>query len=493
MTSTLLRRARLVGRADAPTDVLLEDGAVTAIADGIAPGDAEVVDLDGRFVAPGLWDNHVHMEQWALVRRRLDVSRASSAREAADLVRARMAEGRAADRDLLVGYGFRDALWHDAPALALLDDAARAGSSSSPVALVSHDLHALWLNAAALRLVGLDPERFPTGLVREQAAFDANAVLSARGAEHLDDWVAEASRDAASRGVVGIVDLEMTLSIDRWVARVQGGNDSLRVRCGVYPGDLDAVRGRGLRTGDVLPGSCGLVEMGPAKIITDGSLNTRTAWCHEPYPGGGGAGLPTCSLDELVELMSRAAGSGLVPAVHAIGDAANTQALDAFERVGCPGSVEHAQLLRWVDVERFARLGVVASVQPEHAMDDRDVADEQWVGRTDRAFALETLAAAGVRLALGSDAPVAPLDPWVAIGAAVSRSRGGRAPWHPEQRVPAAVALAASTDGRDAVTLGSRADLVVLDADPLSAPVDALRAMPVAATLLGGRFTHRAF
>lgn len=172
---------------------------------------------------------------------------------------------------------------------------------------------------------------------------------------------------------------------------------------------------------------------------------------------------------------------------------ANTQALDAFERVGCPGSVEHAQLLRWVDVERFARLGVVASVQPEHAMDDRDVADEQWVGRTDRAFALETLAAAGVRLALGSDAPVAPLDPWVAIGAAVSRSRGGRAPWHPEQRVPAAVALAASTDGRDAVTLGSRADLVVLDADPLSAPVDALRAMPVAATLLGGRFTHRAF
>lgn len=126
-------------------------------------------------------------------------------------------------------------------------------------------------------------------------------------------------------------------------------------------------------------------------------------------------------------------------------------------------------------------------------MDDRDVADVYWAGRTDRAFALEALAAAGVVLRLGSDAPVAPLDPWVAIAAAVERSRGGREPWHPEQRLPAALALAASTDGHDAVTAGSRADLVVLDADPLSADPASLRTFAVAATLLGGRFTHRGF
>jgi predicted amidohydrolase YtcJ len=114
-----------------------------------------------------------------------------------------------------------------------------------------------------------------------------------------------------------------------------------------------------------------------------------------------------------------------------------------------------------------------------------------WAGRTDRAFALETLSAAGVALRLGSDAPVAPLDPWVTMAAAVSRSRDGREPWHPEQRIVASAALAASTGGRSAVTDGSVADLVVVEADPLTLDGDALRSLPVAATLLGGRFTHR--
>ncbi|AMM20397.1 hypothetical protein AX769_09860 [Frondihabitans sp. PAMC 28766] len=495
--SLLLRNARLVGRDGQPTDILLEDGLVSALAQGIAPGPAQVVDLDGRFVAPGLWDNHVHMEQWALVRQRLDVSSAGSAREAADLVARRIREGRPADRDLLVGYGFRDALWPDAPDLVLLDAAGAALGEAVPVALVSADLHAVWLNSAGLALIGLPPEASPTGLLREQAAFDASTAITAVDSTRMDDWVADAAKAAATRGVVGVVDLEMTLSLGAWTTRVGDGIDQLRVRCGVYPSDLDIVIARGLRTGDILPGTDGLVEMGPFKVITDGSLNTRTAYCHDPYPmvdgRAGGVGLPTFTLDELVALMSRASGAGLVPAVHAIGDHANTLALDAYERVGCRGTIEHAQLLRWADVARFARLGVTASVQPEHAMDDRDIAEVYWPGRTDRAFALETLEAAGVALRLGSDAPVAPLDPWVAISAAVTRSRDGREPWHPAQRVSAAVALAASTDGRSSVAVGSVADLAVLVADPLAAEsTEALRDMAVDATLLGGRFTHSA-
>ena len=119
-------------------------------------------------------------------------------------------------------------------------------------------------------------------------------------------------------------------------------------------------------------------------------------------------------------------------------------------------------------------------------MDDRDVADRYWAGRTDRAFTLADLAAAGATLALGSDAPVAPLDPWVAIAAAVGRTRDGREPWHPEQAIEARAALAAST-GRSAVRRCARraARLAVVELDPLAASVDDLRAMPVAATLLG--------
>ncbi len=484
----LLRSARLVGASDDPVDVLVRDGVVTAVGE-VAGGDPDhVVDLDGRWVSPGLWDSHVHMDQWALVRRRLDLSSARSAAEAVSLVRERV-QATSPARQPLIGYGFQDALWPDVPSRDVLDTA----GADAPVVLVSKDLHTLWLNSAALAEHGRADH--PTGLLREEEAFEVNARVSEVSEEQLDAWVGDAAAAAAARGIVGIVDLEMTLSIDRWARRVAGGTRDLRVRAGVYPWDLDAVIARGLRTGDLIDGTEGLVSMGPFKIITDGSLNTRTAYCHEPYPGLGEAadshGLSTVDRDELIGYLRRASSAGLVPAVHAIGDAANSLALDALEVVGCGGSIEHAQLVHADDFARFARLGIIASVQPEHAMDDRDVADRYWAGRTDRAFAFASLVASGAEIRLGSDAPVAPLDPWVAMAAAVSRARDEREPWHSEQRLLSSVALAASTGGRTAVEPGSVADLVVTEADPLTADDLRLRHLEVAGTMLGGRWTHR--
>jgi predicted amidohydrolase YtcJ len=144
------------------------------------------------------------------------------------------------------------------------------------------------------------------------------------------------------------------------------------------------------------------------------------------------------------------------------------------------------------DFARFAALDVIASVQPEHAMDDRDVADHHWAGRTGRAFAFGSLHWAGARLRLGSDAPVSPLDPWQAIASASARSRGDREPWHPEQAIPFEVAYAASTRGRTGVAVGDVADLAVLERDPATASRDELRELPVVATLLAGRFTWSA-
>jgi hypothetical protein len=177
-------------------------------------------------------------------------------------------------------------------------------------------------------------------------------------------------------------------------------------------------------------------------------------------------------------------------AIHAIGDRANALVLDAFAATGARGSIEHVQLLAWSDVERFAALGVAASIQPEHLVDDRDAIDATWADRAERCYPFRTLHEAGVRLMLGSDAPVAPLEPWFAISAGVTRTRDGREPWHAEQSLPAAVALAASVRSR--VAPGEPADLVVLDADPLGDPA-ALRTMPVAGTMLAGRWTHQAW
>ncbi|WP_307378797.1 amidohydrolase family protein [Microbacterium sp. W4I20] len=200
-------------------------------------------------------------------------------------------------------------------------------------------------------------------------------------------------------------------------------------------------------------------------------------------------GMESVPIPELRRLLERARGAGIEAAVHAIGDRANTEVLDTFEALDMKGVIEHAQLVRDDDFARFAALGLIASVQPEHAMDDRDVADRHWAGRTGRAFAFGSLHRSGTALRLGSDAPVAPLDPWVSLSAATARSRGEREAWHPEQRLPLNVALAASA--RTTVEVGQPADLVITERDPYSSDRDELRAMPVAATLLGGRFTWR--
>jgi predicted amidohydrolase YtcJ len=479
--SLLLTGVRLLG-ADGLVDVRIDGGRIAAVdlAGRLAVEGAELLALDGRWLIPGLWDQHVHFTQWAQTARRLDVSRAASAVEAADLVRRRAAVDDG--DDVLVGFGFHDALWPDLPTRELLD----AAAGERPVVLIAGDLHCSWLNTAAAR-------RFAPGMsdavVREDASFAVTNDLTAAADATLDRWSAEAAAVAARRGVVGIVDFEYGWNLETWARRIAAAEPSLRVESGIYGDDLERAASLGLRTGHAVDGTGGLLTVGPFKVISDGSLNTRTALCRHAYPDGGHgvANLTEAALDAALRF---AVDHGIEPAVHAIGDEANRRALDAFERVGARGRIEHAQLVDASDVARFARLGVIASVQPEHAMDDRDVADRLWSGRTDRAFPLADFLRHGVRLAFGSDAPVAPLDPWVAISAAVSRARDGRGPWHAEQRIPVSAALEASV--RSTIAAGAPADLVVLDADPTTATGDRLRTMPVAATLLGGRFTFDA-
>lgn len=474
--AVLLRNARLLG-SSSPVHVLVRDGHVAAI--DAAPDGVEVVDLDGRWLMPGLWDAHVHLTQWALARSRLDVSGATSAAHAVSLV---VAAPPPVPGTALVGAGFRDGLWPDAPTSALLDEAV----GDLPVVLVSGDLHCAWASTAGLRFLGVHGH--PTGLLRESEWLPISGAVNHVPDAVADSLVHDACLAAAARGVVGVVDFEIADNLAVWRRRAAARRGAVRVRAGVWEDYLDRVVREDLHTGDSL--GFPLVEQGPLKVITDGSLNTRTAYCHDPYPGTSSHGILAVAPDRLVPLMAHATRHGLRSAIHAIGDAANDLALDAFRDSGASGSIEHAQLLTTAALSRLAELDLVASVQPEHAMDDRDVADLHWAGRTDRSFALADLHRAGVRLALGSDAPVAPLDPWVALDAAVTRSRDGRPPWHPEQAIERSVALESSVDGRGLVpVVGGPADLVVLDADPLTAP---LREMPVAGTLAAGRWTHRA-
>jgi predicted amidohydrolase YtcJ len=476
----LLRRVR-AGLRGPLVDVRLAGGAVAAIGSGEPAGGALVIDGRGGTLLPGLVDAHVHAAQWASSRRRVPLDAATSAREAVDLV---VRAARADPGEVVTGAGFRDGLWPDAPHKDLLERAL----PGQPVALFSNDLHTVWLSPAALRLVGRD---HPTGVLVEDDCYQATSALPAAGVELLDRWVLEAVEAAAARGVTGIADYEYADTVADWTRRLAAGPPAVRVTCVIARHLLDGAIARGHRTGDPVAGADGLLTVGAYKLFVDGSLNTRTAYCHDPYPGMDSHGRLELPPEELVPLMERAHRHGIQPAVHAIGDRATAIALDAFARVGCPGRIEHAQLVHPDDLARFAALGITVGIQPAHAPDDRDVADRYWAGRTGRAFPYADLLAAGARLEIGSDAPVSPLDPWDGIASAVTRSDDGRPPWHPEQAIPLAAALRAASGGRAGVRVGDPADLVVVATDPGEVAPYELRDIPVTATLVAGRPTHQ--
>ncbi|MFC6042654.1 amidohydrolase [Nocardioides hankookensis] len=503
MTSLLIRNARLVPLGagetapDAPVDIAIRDGVVSAVDAGLErPDGVEELDAEGRWAIPGLWDQHTHLAQWTLSSQRLDLAGARSPEHAIRAVAERIAEY----PDLpVIGWGHRSAGWDREVTVSELD----AVSGDTAVVLISGDGHHAWLNTTALLHLAM-PVR--DSVVRETEWFAAYPRLATLVGN--DGTSPEAYRrmldESAARGIAGLVDFEFGAGVEEWVERWAQGCDLLRVRAATYSHLLDQVIEAGWRTGDPLADDPRLT-MGPLKIISDGSLNTRTAWCCEPYGDAHRleypAGQPNLSGDELREQLGRAHRAGLEVATHAIGDAAVQEALAAYADTGARGSIEHAQMARRDDVRRMAELGIRASVQPAHLLDDRDLTEKIWGERSERCFAFRWMLDDGVELALGSDAPVSPLDPWLAMAAAVHRSADERGPWHGEQALTVREALATSVDGQPTVAPGSRGDVALIDRDPLLRDLDqadtaslgtALRTMPVAATVVAGRLVHRA-
>lgn len=543
----LVRRARLVdldgaragsaasgARPDvgsgAPVDVLIVDGVIDRVGVEVrAPSGVEVIDAAGRWAIPGLWDAHVHAGQWVRTARMLPLGAAGCAADVLAVVAA--AAPSVPSGRVVLGFGYRAAGWPRPGTVAELD----AVSDGRAVALVSGDAHTGWLNSRALQLLGAAPR---IGPVSENEWFELLRRLDELpgAAPTPADFVAPLA-GLAALGVTGLVDFEFENSFVDWPVRIAAGADSVRVRAGVYPHQLRGVIDAGLRTGDALPvpgqrsvargaGSPhsatartgavagrqpstpdrlpvdrGLVTMGPLKIISDGSLGSRTAWTHEPYTDGAASpdhpcGQANYSAADLVGLLAQARECGLEVALHAIGDRAVGAAIDAFAATGARGSIEHAQLISRADARRLATLGVRASVQPAHLLDDRDLTDRVWGERGAMAFALADLLRAGVDLRLGSDAPVAPLDPWLAMATAVHRSGDERPAWHPEQSITPREAMAASVDGRR-LTPGAPGDLVLLDRDPLAVADDpraaagGLCTTRSTLTVCAGRITHR--
>jgi predicted amidohydrolase YtcJ len=458
----------------------------------------DVVDLGGRTVVPGFTDAHVHFPTWALAQTEVKLDGCATLDEALARVRGATApEGR-----WLRGYGWRSGDWQPAvePTKERLDEV----TGATPAALIAKDYHSLWLNSAALAVangdlevaggvVERDERGEPTGVLREEAAWR----FKDRHMTVADDEYVEAMRRgvklANARGVTAVHDKDGWLGALRlWQRLNEHGGLTLRVWQSLPHEEVETLRALGIRSGF----GDSMLRVGYLKVFMDGTLGSRTAWMLD------GSGVQITSGEELAEIVRRGAEAGFPVGVHAIGDRANREALDAFEAtrdawqpLGLRQRIEHAQCVSPDDLARFAAIGVACSVQFSHAPSDRDLAERFWGDRLEGTYAFRTLLESGAVLANGSDAPIEELDPLAGVRAGVRRTIDDRGPWREQEALTVEQAfhatcvtpawLARDERRRGKLIPGYAADLVVLDRD-LWEDLDAR----VVATMVGGRWVH---
>jgi predicted amidohydrolase YtcJ len=550
--ATLLHGGRVhVGDGTSGEALLIRDGRIAAV--GAArelrrdASDAELVDLRGGLAVPGWCDAHVHFMWWSFQMTQLDLREVRAIDEAFAQIGRHVAGLRA--EAWLVGGRFDKNLWGRWPNASELDRV----TGAHPAVLRSRDGHSRWLNTRALELAGIDAttmdpaggrigrdrEGRPDGILFENATRIADAVIPLPTPDDCLEALRRGQQEAWRRGVVAVEDFEDAFAYQAWQRLHAAGELGLRVSMGIPyhtpqaavraaaraadkqmfasmsrnpvieqldranlsapPHDFPTALATGMRSGD----GDEWLRIGHLKIFTDGALGSQTAALEEPYAGSDDRGILTIDRDEIIDSVSRAAAAGIAVAIHAIGDRAVHLALDAIEptRRTAPAlrqKVEHVQLVRTDDLGRFAKLGIVASMQPIHATSDRDLADQYWgPGRVKRSYPWRTFLASGAVLAFGSDAPVEPIDPLLGIHAAVARRRpGDKDAWTPDQRLTLDEALAGYASGaayalgreREAGTLarGMVADITVLDRDLAAVGEDEIPRTRVRATIAGG-------
>jgi predicted amidohydrolase YtcJ len=497
----------------------------------LAGGEGQVVDLDGRCVTPGLVDAHVHFQSYALGLSRIDLSGTTNLNEALERV-ALAARDRDAKR-WLTGRGWNQAEWPDGrfPQASDLDRV----SGSRPALLTHKSGHAAWANSRALRLAGIsaetpdppggqiqrDGDDRPTGILLETAIEMVGAHIPRPSEAELVEAMKLGQKKCLEAGLTGVHDYDGRACFGALQSLHQAGELGFRIVKNIPVRYLEHAIGIGLRSGF----GDDWLRIGGVKMFADGALGPRTATMLAPYEGEPeNRGIVVTDKEEMMAHASQASAAGLSLTVHAIGDRANHDVLDVYEALriqerqrlavrgqgALPGRllrhrVEHFQIAHPTDFERLSALEVVASMQPIHATSDMEMADRYWGARAQYSYAWRRVLQAGGMLALGSDAPVEPIEPLMGIHAAVTRQRSDGSPgprgWYPDQRLSVAEAVHGYTmgpalaSGREAllgsITPGKLADLTIFEQDIYKIPSTDIAHLQVAGTIVGGRFKFR--
>lgn len=479
------------------------------------------VDGQGRVVVPGMIDAHLHVMGLGFGALTLDLSQTRSLAEAQEAIRAFAAEN--PERPWIIGRGWNQELWGLGrfPTAAELD----AAVSDRPVYLERVDGHAGWANTRAIAAAGItadtkDPaggriERIagsqtPAGVFVDAAGELVQKAVPPPRPDDRDVALLAAQRRLLASGVTAAADMGTTIE-DWQTYRRAGDIGTLKMRIMAYAHGVDAM--------ELIGGPAPTpwlyddrLRLNGVKLYLDGALGSRGAWLLEPYADDpGNTGLPLLTQAQLRNLMSRAAMEDFQLAIHAIGDAANREVLEAIEELSgsYPGDrrwrIEHAQIVDPADIPLFGRNGIIASMQPVHQTSDRTMVEARLdPPRLAGAYAWASLDEAGSKLAFGSDAPVESPDPFAGLAAAISRMDADGMPpggWMPEQAVSREMALAGFTsnaayagfaEGRfGRLVPGERADFLFIDRDPMIASPAELRATRVLETWIGGERVWR--
>lgn len=484
----------------------------------------ELVDLRGRTMVPGFIDAHIHLLETAYQRQRIDASGCQSEDEVAELVRARVAvtppgqwiQGGHWDRNKWQGNHF--------PTRASLD----AVAPHNPIALASKDFHLLWVNSRALELAHIDAQTpdLTTGAILRDGAGVPTGVLQENDATQLVFNVIAPPDPQASRrmleqelarlqrsGITSIHDIEGKLSLD--IFRQLQREQQLGVRVQMIMPRLMLPL---LSTLALDTTAHDLLRIGGIKIFADGALGSQTAAMLESFEGSpGNRGILALPEPEMMATVEAAAEHGWMVAIHAIGDRAARVALNSIEyaqqRLDASSDpavrsrqpryrLEHVQLIEAEDLERMRRLGVVASIQPFHAVADRDIAERYWGPRHRHAYAYRTMHTMGIPIALGSDAPIETYDPLRILYAATVRRvpNSQRPSWLPDQALSVTEALWGYTLGaayaggeerdKGSLSVGKLGDAVVLRDNIIQTAQEHILDNGVQATILGGKITY---
>jgi predicted amidohydrolase YtcJ len=499
--------------------VVDDDGRIVQLLDFGDRPEGEIdylVDLQGRTVIPGLVDSHVHVMDLGLSKLTLDLSDTQSLEEAQALI-AGFAE-RFPNRPWLLGRGWNQETW----GLGRFPTAAEIDAvSDRPIVLERVDGHAIWASSAALQAAGITAETpDPPGgrILRKPGSREPSGVLVDNAMELVlrhappprpddrDLALHEAQEEFFRHGVTAVAD--MGTSIEDWMTfRRAGDAGRLRLRIMSYAASVPEM---------LLIGGTGptpwlyddRLRLNGVKFWLDGALGSRGALLKQDYADDpGNHGLEVLDGTQLRNSMSRAAMDGFQVAIHAIGDAANADALAAIEQLSADFSgdrrwrIEHAQVVDPADIPLFGQHGVIASMQPVHQTSDRLMAEARLgPGRLEGSYAWRSIAATGAGLVFGSDAPVELADALEGMAAAISRVDAAGEPvggWMPQEAVSRETALAAYTAGGayagfaegvfGSLAVGERADFVVLDADSLISSADAIRNIAVLETWIAGQ------